>query len=401
MKSNRFTCLAFAVLVVLTASGILGCVPSQSPESASLYPSDLASTPLGSLAEGTKDGGGGIGVLCHGSLRTLDLYEAEEVHHYKLDPIHGDLDENLKIYQARMAAYFSEKEADPLSRDFQNSALSSMHFMLMDRIKDIPPNHILVSSHDATLPKLKPECSFVQIILYQPDGLVLRDRKLWDRLTAQNQAAILLHEELYEFARGLHERTSDNTRQIVGMTFAKMLPRPIFENVWNAKRVAYCLAGRNSAEHPAYTAFAIEQEVNGQMGVAFYFIMSKVQSENSQASLGKLTAFMPEVGLDQLVNADFSSTQLTVHDELFGKQNKFQIQSRPVSPQETILVNIPGLLDPMKYVSQSRDRAVRFTTQDDEDQMPLISDGFCNELDGTYPLRGGSGGIGYLSTFIP
>lgn len=30
------------------------------------------------MTGGTKDGGGGKGVLCGGHLRTLDLYEAEE-----------------------------------------------------------------------------------------------------------------------------------------------------------------------------------------------------------------------------------------------------------------------------------------------------------------------------------
>ncbi|MEN9722620.1 MAG: hypothetical protein RJB38_606 [Pseudomonadota bacterium] len=132
------------------------------------------------LTLGTKDGGGGIGVLCGTTLRTLDVYEAEEIHHLPPVPKFPTFEENVRVYGSPLAAYWSEEPVDTTDPSLQQQLVDLLKSEIIGRFSDIPGGTTLPPTQDATLPPIPGNCSFAQIAIYSDEeGIIYRDASLW------------------------------------------------------------------------------------------------------------------------------------------------------------------------------------------------------------------------------
>jgi hypothetical protein len=71
--------------------------------------------------------------------------------------------------------------------------------------------------HSIVLPKY---CKIMQLARYEINEIISVDGDIWDNLNNTNRAALLVHEALYRYLRGIGETTSDNTRLAVGKAFS-------------------------------------------------------------------------------------------------------------------------------------------------------------------------------------
>ena len=76
-----------------------------------------------------------------------------------------------------------------------------------------------------TSPRLPDGCSLRQLAVYKDESSLLWiDKELWEQISAQTQAAVLAHEQIYRDLRQQGDMTSENTRKIVGSLFSKFGP---------------------------------------------------------------------------------------------------------------------------------------------------------------------------------
>ena len=203
------------------------------------------------LFAGTKDGGGGKGVLCGSTLRVLDLYESEVLNDVIPGPDMGNLQHNLDIYKD----FFFDRS---LPVDLMIKTL------VLDRFKDIPAGETLEDIADVTVPKLPSECELVQIAIYKDkESVILRDRKLWDMLSSRDQAALVFHELLYLSHRIQGESTSDLTRWSVAINMSNM---PLFSEMPNLSNIPKIWCATEN-----YSWVMVDQKKSGKHGVGIYF----------------------------------------------------------------------------------------------------------------------------------
>lgn len=260
---------------------------------------------------GGMEGGGGMGVQCGDThLRTLDLYEAEEIHHLQIPNKYSDIDTNLAIYGTQIGAYTSDYPTNTNDRWVQQEVLKFVKQEVVARFKDIPAGAKLPSSKDATLPPIPSGCSIVQIATYADNGTIYRDRKLWDLLDVNNKSALILHEGIYRKAKLEGAETSDGTRYIVGLAFAEKLPDSIFRPIWNSLPKVWC--GTQGPTIENFEFFAIEEKRSGRIGVGIYF--SKFRNKEP---MERLSAFVPNMELFDFFNPKHPMVRTTILGSLF------------------------------------------------------------------------------------
>ncbi|HEY8269952.1 MAG TPA: hypothetical protein VIG33_03630 [Pseudobdellovibrionaceae bacterium] len=254
------------------------------------------------VAHGGMEGGGGKGVLCGTQVRVLDLYEAETIHHLPIPTSQNDLDANVAHHALALGYYQSETGFDQNNASYKELIFNFYKQEVIDKFSDIAPGTRLPFTPDATLPNLPSGCSFVQIALYADDGVLYRDRYYWDRLTIQDQAALILHEGIYRGRRLQGELMSDETRYIVGLTFARQLPEPIFKPMWNAPGSWWC--GTKDPMTERFELYAINESRNGKSGLGIYFVTFKNYFQYERTS-----AFVPGIAIRDLFigKTDFSA----------------------------------------------------------------------------------------------
>jgi len=270
---------------------------------------------------GTKDGGGGKGILCGTHLRTLDIYEAEEVYHLPLPPsAQLDLNSNLVEYGLPLLAYFSASPINTQDPTLAQPFLDGAQKDLISHFVDIQPGTRLDPTFDATVPSLPPACAAVQVAVYSDDGNIYRDRQYWDLLDVRNQAALILHEALYHSARQQGAKTSDETRKFIGLTFANELPEPILKPIWNAPRYLWCGVGGGSDNSEIMEIFAKDDVKDGQKGVSIYFPLFKGMLEMARTS-----AFVPNVSIDEVTDPSEPMLQGIASNSSSGNSWNFEM----------------------------------------------------------------------------
>lgn len=162
-----------------------------------------------SSVAGDHIGNGGDGVLCMGAGYFYDLYELE-----KIDGIPADLPEQ-RISPYEIAQRVIERQSS-VDAEFKNRMLSylnnfaSNHVFVLGRMTEIDDN----PSREK-----KRACQFVQAAISIPP---LKDKGwsykinavFWKKLTRKDQAALILHEILYRFAREKGQRNALSAKMI-------------------------------------------------------------------------------------------------------------------------------------------------------------------------------------------
>lgn len=301
-------------------------------------------TPMTMSIVGTKDGGGGKGVLCGDKLQLLDLYEAENVYHLPIAPAAPDLDGNLRDFGSQLALYFEDNPRDLNDPHYAEEVAANLRQEITGQLQDIPEGTRLPPTQDASVPPLPPGCSIVQIATNTDKGATLqgnyyRDRRLWNKLSPLDQAALVLHEDIYFEAREQGALRSDEVRRLIGLLFARQMPEPIFKPIWSSKRIAHCLAQPSGSPPRGDFEFrAVDKTRDGRSGTGLYF-----ETFATAFPIGRASVFFPGIGLDDLVRSSFQDTFGEVHEGIFDKTWSLELApANPPGGSESFLIRARG-----------------------------------------------------------
>jgi hypothetical protein len=153
---------------------------------------------------GTRHGGGGMGILCGDRLRTLDLWEAEEVRGLTAGPEFSTLEENQAFYHLRLVQYFRQGAPNPELEEKLAQALVESSFRVLGVRQIEKGTDDLPRSEDADLYEVPPGCVVVQVA-YMNDltGVLKLNSTYFDRLSYRDQTALILHEIIYKLPAGV------------------------------------------------------------------------------------------------------------------------------------------------------------------------------------------------------
>jgi hypothetical protein len=266
---------------------------------------------------GVGSSGGGKGVLCNGHfLRTLDLYEAEEIYNLTISNRYSDLESNLSEYGTRLVAYLNNEPTDISDPTTRAEALAETKKEVISLFRDIPLNSSLPVTDDATLPPLPSNCSVVQIAIYSDlTNTIQRDFNLWNMLSLQDQTALILHEALYKAARETKAKTSDDTRRIVGMILAEAPLPAINQPIFGKKKLSCLTFAETQPDLVLGSAFyVIDSSKGGKSGVSFYLSVL-----DGYFNMARTTVFIPGTSIQTLATVGMPSMQLIANQDIFNR----------------------------------------------------------------------------------
>ena len=310
-------------------------------------------------ATGGESSGGGKGVLCDGKLRTLDLYEAEEIHHLHIDRSQPDRDSALNVYFPKLINYttfeFTDSEdgwevyRDPNDgpKDISTYPWDQLKRLVTDRFSDIPEGQHLSLTHDATISKLRPNCEIVQILVIDgpgqqerdsngwdgPPKKISRDLNYWKMLNPIDQAALILHEFLYD-VQGLRSGSNSNDiRRLIGLVFSdQQLVRfedPVFKAYLQGDFFAFPCGYPEQDQKPGheihfrpdpYSFQVIREDRDGKSGIGIYFDRLKGINLLFQAS-----AFLPGITVKDANTAKDLVVRTKAESSIAGKTYNIEI----------------------------------------------------------------------------
>ena len=300
------------IVLYIALLALAGCSIQPSGQSGSSKSTEVFNAVT---AEGVVNGGGGKGVRCGNQIRTLDLYET-----FGSSTISStDFDSALKHYGARLIAYRSLDPVDvndPVTLSQVNEELKKQ---IVERFVDIPSNMRLAPTPDATLPALKEGCEFVQVIVWGDDDRIYRDLELWNQLSPIDQAALVLHEEVYRRDKLSGAKTSDRTRYLIGLMISNRLTSPIFAPVWEATERVDCTVDEGASNKYQFTLVGDFQ--HGANGSSIHF--SKF---NDLVPIQRLSDFSASMKPSDLLSPTMNFTrQSYLQGSLYGDLLSYKI----------------------------------------------------------------------------
>jgi hypothetical protein len=165
---------------------------------------------------GTWSSGGGNAVVCKAedgsiaSAELLDLYEGRYINHL--------------VYPASSEPALSQALAAARrisSIAFSGDRLAQTVQRVQSQIQFLPKGFGIQPINDSDSVILPPaNCQIVQVARYEPNGTIFVNADVWQLLSAQNQAALLLHEALYWELRLFGEKNSKRARIAVATAFS-------------------------------------------------------------------------------------------------------------------------------------------------------------------------------------
>ena len=179
---------------------------------------------------GAVSGGGGKGLICQAGnpqiVELLDLWEARTLFAEPIQKSSLKVEDRVdELLIALRDAYIfqgsgiGENGTNYQDQDFVLALLrkEAARFLKTDakvlRLRDVTLE-LTEDSFEAARPA---GCDIQQIVNYQPNGRVLINQDLFDKLDSTNQAALIAHESFYSFLRMMDgERSSIRTRRAIG-----------------------------------------------------------------------------------------------------------------------------------------------------------------------------------------
>jgi hypothetical protein len=309
---------------------------------------------------GGMEGGGGKGILCQSasglSVRTLDLWEAENILGFKPigNPI--NLDQNLENFGLALWKHRAVRPADFMRPDMPTQIRHLLEGTIIRSFSFIPKGQRLPLTSDATIPPLPPKCEVVQIAIYKPDNSIQVDREYWDRLDAQEKAALVLHEYIYHQARNSGSLDSNESRHVVALIFTGNNPEPMFSPLWSANQYLTCHAEEPQGDHaiPTYQMYAVDETRNGVDGVALYF-----GELNGVTFSTRTSAFFSELKTQQLKDENFGAASSKAMNSFFNKSWPLTIEGQG----NGLVIHVNGETKPKSVGWCSWGRAFTIATQ--------------------------------------
>lgn len=270
--------------------------------------------------EGVGSSGGGIGVICGDTVRTLDLYEATEVHGLTLLPGATTTDGAVLAVSKRLIRYLSSDRPQT-----DEELLAEIRKEVFGRFREVAPGSLALSQ-DATLPPLQPGCRFAQIALYEDErDVIWIDPSLWGRLDPLNQASLVLHESAYKLARQFKAKTSDETRRIVGLMASTTEIEPIYAGL-DGREAILCStysAGDTLGPEGYWVTFFDDQEA----GVAGLRVYATVL--DGTFLLSRTTAFVPGASMANALIDGFPAMSLELRQPLIDREWHLEYEPLP------------------------------------------------------------------------
>lgn len=285
------------------------------------------------FAMGTKDGGGGKGVLCGNKVETLDLWEARHKG-IRIASSAGSLEDNIIKFGTSMMVTGSCSSAEyRFKKDGGGKWLLKEYNekRFFSGVSDIPYGETLPATADATittqqLNEMASEgCSLVQVIIKsEVDYTMKRDLNLWNKMDLVNQVAMMIHEYLYD--KNIYNLTSDQVRLRIGFVFSDV---DLLPSKFCGEKTLICGNGSD-----LYTA--INMFKDGKAGVAFYF--DKI---NGIDLYSETEAFYPGINLTDLMKGKFKRLDIVVKNATIPQQWSFKIIPK-ILPSNEVLPDWPG-----------------------------------------------------------
>lgn len=168
---------------------------------------------------GVTNGGGGKAIVCRDqnrqiiSAQVLDLFEAENQYGLTLLPSARSLDEALSEVALRLESLSGQ-------RRYMMSMKKTDLEAIYKKFKFLAPG-IGLQPIDDSMDLLRPEhCEIEQLAFFKEANIVLVNQDIWNHLTPQNQAALIVHETIYQLQRRQGAKDSRDSRKIVGHLFS-------------------------------------------------------------------------------------------------------------------------------------------------------------------------------------
>lgn len=184
---------------------------------------------------GTRDGGGGKGVVCRnpdGSIKSvelLDLWEARMVYGRQIRYSEASYEQQLKTLLPKLAWAIPYPVINPAQ--FQGWLISDLEEHTLDALLKKYPDHFFKTTetveetkdaYERIVPSGRNGCKIEQIVSmvdvdFSNDRLVYFNFELYGLMDETNKAALNLHEALYSYLRRtMNEPNSVRTRRLVG-----------------------------------------------------------------------------------------------------------------------------------------------------------------------------------------
>lgn len=293
-----------------------------------------SSAPLTFEMQGGVDGGGGKGVQCGQQVMTLDLFEAKQ-NGLSFVNSRSTLEDNLIFFGIQLARHFAENRSDfstdPIEPSVATVLLETLQREILGKFEDIPRDHYLPSTQDATIPILPSGCAMVQIVIYHKDGTLYRDRNLWDRLSLNDQTALILHEWIYYRARTYGALNSDESRKLVGQIFSGT-EQPLFEPLWGKSRRLLCLAGIQGSDQEIFEFLVVDDTQQNINGLHFAFKALKNQYVTSRTS-----GFLTGASTADLTNLNLKTASFPVTNQETGEVWRVEIKQGDAGEKRLLL----------------------------------------------------------------
>lgn len=191
------------------------------------------------LWAGVTNGGGGKAIVCRDqnrkilSAQVLDLFEAENQYGLTLLPSAATLDQALEEVGLRLESLSGQRRG--------------MMRMKKEDLKDIYSKFKLLAPGiglqpiDDSLDLLRPEhCEIEQLAFFKESNIILINRDIWNHLNPQNQAALVVHETIYQLQRQRGAKDSRDSRKIVGHLFSSLNLQNVMGSVPETGSVVQC-----------------------------------------------------------------------------------------------------------------------------------------------------------------
>lgn len=182
------------------------------------------------VAMGMISGGGGKGIVCNGAnVELLDLWESRTLFGRTLETQTGDLAKDVDAALGRLKNSFVSQMNGQINHEVyygQDFLLAELRYNADLLLK---PNPLLKKLHgvqltltDDSFELARPvDCPVEQLVNYQPDGTILLNADLYEKMDEANQAALIVHEAMYATLRSFFsEHSSIRARRAVGLVFS-------------------------------------------------------------------------------------------------------------------------------------------------------------------------------------
>lgn len=209
---------------------------------------------------GAGSSGGGFAIVCradNGSIlnaELLDLYEAKSKPNYELIESTGSLEGDYVASVAntyRLQGYESAVIIDSSTRKNLDSVLGLMDFL--DKRQPLPNLHDLGKHLKAPA-----GCEIEPLAIWDDSKDRIKvSSEIWNSLSTLDQAALVQHEVVYKYHRGLYEKNSEEARAFVAAIFSKSA-KPVLDERTFDLRVGSAVTTDSSSNNQIMTAFKHE-----------------------------------------------------------------------------------------------------------------------------------------------